>query len=747
MSMQSKWFDAAQQATNAWMALASQPPATVATAAQEYLTDAAQRSVLLWDTLRRRGNIYLEHEEAGRPPVLSFPYEMVLDGRTLERPSNYFLVRIIPDMGQETDPRKRPFVIFDPRAGHGPGIGGSKADSQVGAALRAGHPCYFVGFHPEPVAGQTLASVAYAEARFLEEVTARHPEADGKPCIIGNCQGGWAIMGLSAIRPDLPGPVILSGSPLSYWAGVEGGSPMRYLGGLVGGSWMTSLAGDLGHGKFDGGHLVSNFESYNLANTHWGKLYNLYAKIDTEPERYLNFEKWWGGLFLMNLEEMRSIVNNLFVGNKLARGEIVLESGERLDLKRIKSPIVVFASFGDEITPPQQALNWLFDLYDDLDDLRAHGQTIIYVLHKNIGHLGIFVSATVAKREHTEFVTTLDQIDMLPPGLYEMVIEDKRPDSPGAELVPGDYLVRFEARTLDDIRSLDDTREDERRFAAVARLSEINEGLYLTFLSPILRKLINEESAQRLRQLSPKRLERRLWSDANPWLAWLPAAAATVAEQRRPIAEGNPFLALQRAVSAQIEATLEALQAVRDQGSEQSFKSLYDSPLLLALLGLESSSAVSATLSPPREAGHRELIELRARELRGRLAAGGPLEGVVRMLAYLGKAEGVADHRRFRFIQRVKEQYPHARALSREDFKHVVRDQMGMLLIDEEAALAALPNLVPEAQRTEAMGLVRDVASVTGELSPETESRMQRLQQALELAPGEAPRQRAVRSV
>ena len=50
----------------------------------------------------------------------------------------------------------------------------------------------------------------------------------------------------AALRPDLAGPIILAGSPLSYWAGVRGKSPMRYLGGLLGGTWLTSLAGDLG---------------------------------------------------------------------------------------------------------------------------------------------------------------------------------------------------------------------------------------------------------------------------------------------------------------------------------------------------------------------------------------------------------------------------------------------------------------------------------------------------------------------
>ena len=184
----------------------------------------------------------------------------MLDGRTFERPVNYALVRIIPPQGVKVDSAKRPFIVFDPRAGHGPGIGGMKHDSEIGVALRAGHPCYFVGFLPKPVPGQTIGDVCHAEARFVEAVAALHPQAEGKPCLIGNCQAGWQIMIMSAIRPDLPGPIVLAGVPLSYWAGVRGKNPMRYLGGLLGGTWLTSLAGDLGNGIFDGAHLVANFE-------------------------------------------------------------------------------------------------------------------------------------------------------------------------------------------------------------------------------------------------------------------------------------------------------------------------------------------------------------------------------------------------------------------------------------------------------------------------------------------------------
>ena len=99
----------------------------------------------------------------GLPPVLHFEYETLLDARTFERPVNYALVRIIPPEGVTVDPKRRPYIIIDPRAGHGPGIGGFKDDSQAGVALRDGHPVYFVIFFPEPEPGQTLLDVCDAE--------------------------------------------------------------------------------------------------------------------------------------------------------------------------------------------------------------------------------------------------------------------------------------------------------------------------------------------------------------------------------------------------------------------------------------------------------------------------------------------------------------------------------------------------------------------------------------------------------
>ena len=86
------------------------------TAAAEYTVDAAQRTILFWGVMRQRGNQYRAHMAETAPHVLDFKAELVVDGRLLERPVNYCLVRIVQLAGVEIDLMRRPFVIVDPRA-------------------------------------------------------------------------------------------------------------------------------------------------------------------------------------------------------------------------------------------------------------------------------------------------------------------------------------------------------------------------------------------------------------------------------------------------------------------------------------------------------------------------------------------------------------------------------------------------------------------------------------------------------
>jgi pimeloyl-ACP methyl ester carboxylesterase len=692
----------------------------------EYLVDAAQRSVLFLDVMRERGNQYREHLTETAPHVLDYKVELIMDGRRLERPVNYALVRIVPPAGVEIGPTRRPFVVVDPRAGHGPGIGGFKADSEIGVALKAGHPCYFIGFLPEPEPGQTLEDIARAEAVFLERVLLLHPHADGKPCVIGNCQAGWAVMMLAALRPELFGPIIIAGSPLSYWQGVHGKNPMRYTGGLLGGSWLTALTSDLGHGKFDGAWLVQNFENQNPSNTLWTKQYNLYSKIDTEAPRYLGFERWWGGHVNLNAEEIQFIVDELFVGNNLAAGNIKTSDGTAIDLRNIRSPIVVFCSKGDNITPPQQALGWILDLYENVDEIRAYGQTIVYTIHETIGHLGIFVSSSVARKEHGEFSSNIDLIDTLPPGLYEAIFTAKDADTVNPDLAVGNWVMRCEGRTLDDIRALGgNDAADEHRFAAVDRLSQTNLALYRTFIQPFVRAFVNPAMADLTRQLHPLRLQYEIFSNANPMMAPVAGLAEQVRKGRRPVAANNPFLALQERMSHQIVAGLDAWRDATEAATERTFMALYGSAPLQQALGINP-----ADRRPLRKAAksalHHELMNTRIAELKSRMSAGGLREAVIRGLLFAGMGRAAVDERGFEALRRIRETQSD---ISLAEFKALVREQFYMLLLDTEGALAAIPAMLPaDAEiRRKAFDLIDEVLSASGELSAQDRVRSQQI--------------------
>jgi hypothetical protein len=578
-----------------------------------------------------------------------------------------------------------------------------------------------------------------AEARFLEKVIELHPQAEGKPCVVGNCQAGWAVMMLASVRPELFGPLIIAGSPLSYWAGVEGENPMRYTGGVLGGSWLTALTGDLGGGKFDGGLLVSNFESLNPANTLWSKQYDLWSKIDTEAERYLEFEKWWGGHVNLNADEMQWIVDQLFIGNRLATAEIRTSDGQRIDLRNIRAPILCFCSKGDNITPPQQALGWIVDLYRNDDDIRACGQTIIYAIHESVGHLGIFVSGGVARKEHDEFASNIDLIDVLTPGLYEAVMMPKAGAAGDPDLVGGDWIVRFEPRSLAALRSIvQPSAENELRFAAARRVSEINLGLYRTFLQPFVRAFASSQLAEQMHQFNPAELPMLLFSEKNPLMQQVAEWAEQVRANRRPAAEDNPLVAMQAHFSEAMVQALEQFGKVKDRSYEQMFLGIYSSPLLQAMLGLRAGD------EPPRrhpgvEPERLAFIQKRIGEIKSRIAEGGALEAGIRSLAYIGMAGPGADERAFNVLREIRGSHGQ---LTLAEFKQVLREQFFALLLDREAALAAIPQMLPAlaSARARMLGTLRHVVTAAGELDEERSRRLAQIEKLYGAASAAATR-------
>ena len=709
------------------------PPAETLQAFADYMTDAVQRGVLFLDVMRRVGNTSVEQAKGGGDPVLVYDYAMVTDGRTFERPVNYALVHILPPAGVEVDPTLRPYIIIDPRAGHGAGIGGFKSDSQVGVALAHGHAVYFTIFFQQPEPGQTLADVCAAEGRFVRDVALRHPHSP-RPVVIGNCQGGWAAMLLAASNPHVTGPVVINGAPMSYWAGVRGKNPMRYLGGLAGGAMPALLLSDLGNGVFDGANLVMNFEAGNPGNTWWGKYYNVFANVDTEAERFIGFEKWWSSFYFMNEAEIRWIVENLFIGNRLQHGNAVLGRRGAVDLKRIKAPIIVFASHGDDITPPQQALNWIPKVYGNEREIRARGQRIVYMVHDSIGHLGIFVSAKVAVKEHNKIVNTLGMIEALAPGLYEMRIEQQI-----GQGIDARFVVSFQERTIADLKTLDDGDMDETPFALVDRVSRIGVDLYEMTMRPMVQAMVTPASAAAMVQMNPMRLRRRVLSDENPAMPAVAQMAEQVRAARQPVAQTNPFFQTEKLLAAMVEQSLTFWSDLRSAQQELAFFALYGNPFLRALAqgrgrddqAGDANAGVAESLS--------EMPDVEA--ALARIGQGGFAEAVIRMLVLMARSRGAVRESRLQRSNQILHSTPPFDTMDEARRTRIIHEQTLAVDFEPEAAILALPTLLPAAEeRSRALALIEDIAGDPAEMSEPTVKMLARLHEILALPKDDKPK-------
>ena len=345
-------------------------PWSLWTDAASYWVDAWQRSILYLDVLRQRGNQYHEHMAEQAPHVLQLPgCELVLDGRDAAaagelRPGPDHAAapasRSIRRSGRSWSSTRAPAT--------GPGSAASRPTARSAWRMRAGHPCYFVGLPARSGARPDRSRTSCAaEAAFLERVIELHPEAEGKPVVIGNCQAGWQMMMAAATRPELFGPIIVAGAPLSYWAGVRGANPMRYSGGLHR-RQLAHRADRRPRPRHLRRRLAwsHNFESLNPANTLWTKQYNLYANIDTEAARYLGFEQLVGrpcpAQRRGDAVDRRQPVRRQQAGHGRDRDRATACASTCATSARRSS---CFCSKGDDITPPQQALGWITDLYGE----------------------------------------------------------------------------------------------------------------------------------------------------------------------------------------------------------------------------------------------------------------------------------------------------------------------------------------------------------------------------------------------
>jgi hypothetical protein len=495
-------------------------------------------------------------------------------------------------------------------------------------------------------------------------------------------------MMLAAAGPDDTGPIVIVGAPMSYWGGAwregEGDNPMRYAGGLLGGTWLASLTSDLGAGTFDGAWLVQNFENLNPANTFWDKYYDVFANADTAPPRFLDFERWWSGYYLLNREEIEWITQNLFVGNRLWSGTVKAGPGGALDLRDIKVPIVLFASAGDNITPPQQAFNWVADVYGSTEEIKARGQVIVGLMHENVGHLGIFVSGKVARKEGTQIASVLKSIEALPPGLYGMQIAEQK----GGDGKPA-YEVSFVELRLEDITAQLNRfkRADERPFEAVNVVAEFNQRAYELFGRPLVKAVANEYGAKLAREFHPLRFQRWAFSDLNPWLWWLAPTAQAVKDQRQALAPDDPARKVESTISELTSASLDCYRGLRDAVSEAAFFQIYGN-LFAFYLSDEQRAEVNTLRVDPRELPF-------VKKALASVDKGGYAEALARVAFLLAHKDEPLPLSRLELAHDLIEEYREwLPELTPDEARRIGGEQESIARYDPEGAVETLPALL-----------------------------------------------------
>jgi hypothetical protein len=175
-------------------------------------------------------------------------------------------------------------------------------------------------------------------------------------------------------------------------------------------------------------------------------------------------------------------------------------------------------------------------------------------------------------------------------------------------------------------------------------------------------------------------------------------------------------------------AVLDAWRQASETIAERCFFTAYGSPALQAAVGIDP-----AETRPLRKASkhrlHDELLQKRIAELKSRIPLGGLREAVIRALLYVGLARAAVDERGFEAVRRIRRTHGD---MPLSAFKALVREQFYILLVDPEAALAAIPSMLPPDAdtRRKAFDLIKQALRARGEFSTGDNERMLRVARA-----------------
>ncbi|WP_262272834.1 DUF3141 domain-containing protein, partial [Microvirga yunnanensis] len=306
---------------------------------------------------------------------------------------------------------------------------------------------------------------------------------------------------------------------------------------------------------------------------------------------------------------------------------------------------------------------------------------IVGLMHKSVGHLGIFVSGAVAKREHSQIVDLIEYIEHLPPGLYGMQVEEQKANGSVR------YDVMLTERRVEDLRVLQKYgRKDEAPFKAVETVSEALVSGYETFVHPAVSAVVTPTGAAMRRAMHPQRAQRWAVSDLNPFLWPLKGMADMARANRAPRDNDGPMAMMERWTAAMTSASLDLYRDLRDAAVENTFFRTYG-PAGIGM-AVEERAAVP---EEPIDVRDTPLVK----EALSRIEEGTRTAAIVRAALLLMKAG--TGRRRLSAMKRARDLVGKDIGLldmPAEEAREIIREQSYIVDYEPVKALLALPKLL-----------------------------------------------------
>ncbi|MGB1027544.1 MAG: DUF3141 domain-containing protein, partial [Rhodospirillaceae bacterium] len=277
-------------------------------------------------------------------------------------------------------------------------------------------------------------------------------------------------------------------------------------------------------------------------------------------------------------------------------------------------------------------------------------------------------------------------------------------------------LSKIYTRTGDkgDTALGDGTRDDERAFGSVSRLEQLNAEIYDVYIRPFVKSMVTEHSAQAVFEANPLRQRRYFFSDKNPLMAGIPAAADMVRSKRVKAAPDNPFLHLEKMAIRMGEQWLNMARDMRQLWTETAFYLIHDS-----IPARQFGASHFRFLSDAPEEDLSLLPEVQ--RVLDNIDQGRFPQAVVRILVALAIARGSVRRERLERSNRMMTETEPFASLKPKHRTRMIHEQSVAVTFDHDGALAALPKMMPNpAERARAVQICLDIAGPAEEMDDNT---------------------------